>query len=93
MVGVTIHWQETSCFDNLFEMLMKPKPKTELYNIDDNTPFKVFKPGFCEAQVFGGNMCLIQSLMSTSYEPCYKNKILFIEEIEEADYRIHRILW
>lgn len=43
-------------------------------------------------QVFGGNMCLTQSLVGTPYEPKYKDKILFFEEAED-DYRIHRILW
>ncbi|MDR0404873.1 MAG: LD-carboxypeptidase [Oscillospiraceae bacterium] len=93
MMGKEPNWKETLCFNNLFDMLMNPKPQTELYNIDDNTPFKVFKSGNCEAQVFGGNMCLIQCLIGTQYEPSYKDKILFFEEIEENDYRVHRILW
>jgi muramoyltetrapeptide carboxypeptidase len=38
-------------------------------------------------------MCLIQCLIGTPYEPKWKDKILFFEEIEENDYRIHRILW
>ena len=81
------------CFDNLFAMLMNPKLETELYNIDDATPFKIFKEGTCMAQVFGGNMCLIQSLIGTPYELSYKNKILFFEEVKEYAYRIHRMLW
>jgi muramoyltetrapeptide carboxypeptidase len=93
MVGATINYQETKCFDNLFEMLMNPKAETELCNIDDNTPFKAYKSGECEAQVFGGNACLIQSLIGTPYEPSYKKKILFFEEISENPYRIHRMLW
>ena len=93
MIGCAINYKETKCFDNLFDMLMNPRAKIELCNIDDNSLFKVFKPGKCESQVFGGNMCLIQSLVGTPYEPSYKNKILFFEEVEEDDYRIHRILW
>ena len=91
MIGCAINYKETKCFDNLFDMLMNPRDKTELRNIDDS--FKVFNPGRCESQVFGGNMCLIQSLVGTPYEPKYKDKILFFEEVEEEDYRIHRMLW
>ena len=98
MVGASLNWQETVCFDNLFDMLMTPqKTETELRNIDDDTLFKAHESGKClgecEAYVFGGNMCLVQSLIGTPYEPSYKDKILFLEEIEENDYRIHRILW
>lgn len=93
MVGASLNYKETKTFDNLFEILMNPKPQIELYNIDDDSPFKAYKLGVCEAQVFGGNMCLIQCLIGTPYEPSYKDKILFFEEIEENDYRIHRILW
>jgi len=93
MMGKEPNWKETLCFDNLFDMLMNPKPQTELCNIDDKTSFKMFKSGKCDAQVFGGNMCLIQCLIGTPYEPNWKDKILFFEEIGENDYRIHRILW
>jgi muramoyltetrapeptide carboxypeptidase len=93
MIGASLNFKEKLCFDNLFDMLMTPKDETELHNIDDGSQFKVYKSGKCEAQVFGGNMCLIQCLIGTPYEPSYEGKILFFEEIEENDYRIHRVLW
>lgn len=93
MVGTSLNYQETKTFDNLFDMLMNPKSKVELKNIDDNSPFKAYKFGETTGEIFGGNMCLIQCLIGTPYEPDYKNKILFFEEVEEDDYRIHRILW
>ena len=93
MVGASLNWKETVCFDNLFDMLMTPRAETELRNIDDDSLFKAYKSGECEAKVFGGNMCLVQSLIGTPYEPSYKGKILFFEEIEENAYRIHRMLW
>ena len=74
MIGCAINYKETKCFDNLFDILMNPRAKTELHNIDDNSLFKVFKLVRCESQVFGGNICLIQSLIGTQYEPKYKDK-------------------
>ena len=91
MVGSTRNGSK--CFDNLFEIIMNPKEKTKLCNIDDCTPFKTYKSGSCTAQVAGGDLSLIQSLIGTPYEPDYKNKILFFEEINEEAYRIHRMLW
>lgn len=93
MVGASLNYKETKCFDNLFDMIMNNNDKIELCNIDDDTEFKILKKGSCEAPVFGGNMCLIQCLVGTPYEPSYKDKILFFEEVDEEDYRIHRMLW
>ena len=38
------------------------------------------------------NLSLLASLAGTPYEICYKNKIVFIEEIGEKPYRIDRML-
>ncbi len=93
MIGATPNWGETKCFDALFDMLMNPRSQLALCNIDDKTPFKAFKSGSCEAQVVGGNMCLTHRLIGTPYEPSYKNKILFFEDVGASALRVHRNLW
>ncbi|WP_040209912.1 S66 peptidase family protein [Clostridium polynesiense] len=40
----------------------------------------------------GGNLSLICASLSTPYEMDFKNKILFIEEVDEAPYAIDRML-
>ncbi|MBP5427119.1 MAG: LD-carboxypeptidase [Clostridiales bacterium] len=93
MVGADINYNESKTFDCLFAMLTNPKKSTKLFNIDDNSSFKSYKEGTCEGQVIGGNLSLIQCMIGTPYEPNYKNKILFFEEVKEHDYKIHRMLW
>ncbi|MDR2073901.1 MAG: LD-carboxypeptidase [Oscillospiraceae bacterium] len=93
MLGATYNCQETICFDNLFDILMNPKEKFELYNIDDNTKFKALKSDTCEGRIFGGTLSLVQCLMGTPYEPDWKDKILFFDDLGENAYRIHRTLW
>lgn len=93
MVGADINHNESKTFDYLFAMLMNPKSTTTLFNIDDNSAFRSYKNGTCEGQVIGGNLSLIQCMVGTSYEPNYKNKILFFEEVKEHDYKLHRMLW
>lgn len=44
------------------------------------------------AVVTGGNLCLIQSSLGTSWQINAKNKILFIEEVGERGYRVDRML-
>lgn len=77
MVGASINWERKKTFDVLFDLLMNSKPATKLINIDDNSPFKVFKEGTAEGRVVGGNLWENQRLMGTPYEIDLTDKILF----------------
>lgn len=46
-----------------------------------------------QGQIVGGCLSLIVSLIGTPYEPNFENKILFIEEVGEEDYRVDRMLF
>ena len=73
-------------------MLMNPKDGFPLENID-GTAFIAKNTGSAEGVIVGGNMTLISSLMGTKYELDLKDKILFIEDLQEAPYKLHRYLW
>jgi muramoyltetrapeptide carboxypeptidase len=45
-----------------------------------------------EGRIVGGNLSLICGVLGTPYEIDMKDKILFIEEVDEAPYRIDRML-
>ncbi len=49
--------------------------------------------GEAEAEVVGGNLAVMTSMASTSYDFDYDGKILFIEEIAEPAYKIERMLY
>ena len=55
-------------------------------------PFKTLKNGKVKGVLTGGNLSLICSTLGTNYEINTKNKILFLEEIEEEPYKIDRML-
>ena len=61
-------------------------PEYLLYSDKNN------RKGNSKATITGGNLTLITSTIGTSTEIITKNKILFIEEIGEAAYRIDRML-
>ncbi|MFQ6677082.1 MAG: LD-carboxypeptidase [Fidelibacterota bacterium] len=52
----------------------------------------ILHPGVGTGQLIGGNLSLICTLMGTPYEIDTDGKILFIEDIGEAPYRIDRYL-
>ena len=52
----------------------------------------IINPGKTEGILIGGNLSILTSLIGTKYDIDWKNKIIFIEEINEAPYKIDRML-
>lgn len=63
----------------------------ELFNPEGNT-LEVINNGIASGQLTGGNLSLICSSLGTKYEINTKNKILFLEEVEEVPYKVDRML-
>lgn len=76
-------------FNNQTLELNNPK---ELSGIREKYPCRTIVEGKARGQLTGGNLSLISSLMGTNYEIDTNNKILFIEDVGEAPYRIDRML-
>ncbi len=55
-------------------------------------PYQLNRNGVGKGQIIGGNLALICSLIGTKSEIDTKNKILFIEDIDEHLYRIDRMI-
>lgn len=49
-------------------------------------------PGTARGRLLGGNLTVLTSLIGTGYLPEWDGCILFIEDVEEAPYRIDRML-
>jgi muramoyltetrapeptide carboxypeptidase len=49
-------------------------------------------PGKARGPLLGGNLCLMSHLCGTPYFPDLRGAILFLEDVEEAYYRIDRML-
>ena len=52
----------------------------------------VVRPGLASGPVAGGNLTTLCHLVGTSYAPSFKGKILLLEDLGEAPYRIDRML-
>lgn len=48
--------------------------------------------GKARGQLVGGNLTVLTALAGTPYMPDFKDKILFLEDVSEAPYRIDRML-
>jgi len=49
-------------------------------------------PGKARGRLLGGNLCLMSHLVGTPYLPDLRGSIVFLEDVEEAYYRVDRML-
>ena len=56
------------------------------------SPVRTFRPGRASGPLLGGNLTVLTSLVGTPYLPSFDGAILFIEDTDEAQYRIDRML-
>lgn len=55
-------------------------------------PVDILSPGIARGRLAGGNLALVCALMGTPFEIDTRDRILLIEDIDEANYRIDRML-
>ncbi len=53
---------------------------------------RTLRAGSAEGTLVGGNLSVLSSLVGTPYLPVVKPSLLFLEEINEAPYRVERML-
>ena len=63
--------------------LLRPEYKSKGYTL---------RPGKAKGILVGGNLTLISTLMGTPFQPDFQDRIVFLEDIGEAPYRIDRML-
>ena len=59
---------------------------------EKNNRLTLITEGKAQGRLIGGNLSLMVKLVGTPFEPDYSGKILFLEDVEEAPYRIDGML-
>jgi muramoyltetrapeptide carboxypeptidase len=52
----------------------------------------VLRRGIVSGPLIGGNITLLCATLGTPYQPCFRNSILFFEDLDEVPYRFDRML-
>lgn len=85
----------------LKNVLMAPQERYTISMSQDNAHKAAAEPqyavrtvhgGQCTGRLTGGNLCLVSALEGTPYAADIRDSILFLEEVNEAPYRIDRML-
>jgi muramoyltetrapeptide carboxypeptidase len=72
--------------------LYRHPPATEDRLIQLTGRTRTFRAGKASGRLLGGNLTVLTALMGTAYLPDFTGAILFIEDVDEAEYRIDRML-
>lgn len=84
-------------FNSFKQVLSNNKPYGIIKNpssdgIRETYPTLTINQGVAQGRLVGGNMSLITSLIGTPYQIETEGKLLFIEDVGEAPYRLERML-
>ncbi len=75
-----------------FKAVSQKKPIGKIQNSNKVGNWKVITPGRAAGKILGGNLTLVCRLLGTAYEPDFKGKILFLEDINSEPYQIDSLL-
>ena len=67
-------------------------PGTEDRLVQRTGRARTFRGGKAAGRLLGGNLTVLTSLVGTPYLPDFDGAILFIEDVDEAEYRVDRML-
>lgn len=65
---------------------------TEDRLVQRNWRTQTIRPGKAVGRLLGGNLTVLAALVGTPYLPSFDGAILFLEDVDEAEYRIDRML-
>ncbi|MBN1899765.1 LD-carboxypeptidase [Candidatus Sumerlaeota bacterium] len=77
---------------SLMRMITEPKPFGSILPGSGTKKGKTLNKGKATGTLIGGNLSLLTTFLGTPWDFSTKGKILFIEDVGEANYRIDRLL-
>jgi len=83
--------------DNFMKTVVNPEEKTIFSPADESgkgSDYRtyVIREGKAKGELVGGNLSIAVTFLGTKYDVDYKNKILYLEEVDERPYRVDRML-
>ena len=79
-------------FQSFLKTLMKPSAAGSICQGYRGKTVDILRPGTASGPLLGGNLSLLCALLGTPFQPFFKNKILFFEDLDEVPYRFDRML-
>ncbi|HKI68772.1 MAG TPA: LD-carboxypeptidase, partial [Verrucomicrobiae bacterium] len=77
---------------SLLRTVMEPAPAGSICKGYGQKTVSVLKTGVATGRLVGGNLSVLCATLDTPFEPSFKGRILFFEDVEEAPYHFDRML-
>jgi muramoyltetrapeptide carboxypeptidase len=77
---------------SFFRTAMEAKPAGSVSAGCPENKIEILRRGEVKGELIGGNLSLICASLGTPFQPVFKGKILFFEDISEKPYRLDRML-
>ncbi len=77
---------------SFFRTVMEAAPAGSICADYTAKTVSVIRGGIAEGRLIGGNLSLICASLGTPFQPSFKGKILFFEDVGEKPYRLDRML-
>jgi len=78
--------------DGLLRTLMCPEAPGSICRDYNRQTVKIVRSGTASGSLVGGNITLLCATLATPWQPSFRNKILFFEDLDEVPYRYDRML-
>ncbi|HWI56850.1 MAG TPA: LD-carboxypeptidase, partial [Bacillota bacterium] len=77
---------------SFLKTLMQPSAPGSIRQGFDEASVSILRGGTASGGLIGGNISILCATLGTPYQPAFKNKILFFEDLDEVPYRFDRML-
>ncbi|MBI5470850.1 MAG: LD-carboxypeptidase [Ignavibacteriae bacterium] len=78
--------------EELFWRLLTSTKKPGRLPLPTDLPVQTSGNGTARGRLIGGNLALLLSVLATPFEPSFTDALLFLEDVEEAPYRVDRMM-
>jgi muramoyltetrapeptide carboxypeptidase len=72
--------------------LMEPEPPGGIRQGYDGKTVRILRRGMASGPLIGGNLSVLCALLGAPFQPAFKGRILFLEDLDEPPYRFDRML-
>lgn len=78
--------------ESFLKILTEPAPFGGICRGYAGKTVSIVRRGRVSGRLLGGNLSLLCALMGTPWQPSFRGKILFLEDVDEKPYRLDRML-
>jgi muramoyltetrapeptide carboxypeptidase len=78
--------------DSLWRTITEPAAPGSIRQGYRQKTISIIRRGKVSGELIGGNLTILCTLIGTPYEPAFRNRILFLEEVDEKPYAVDRML-